>query len=245
MAAATPVFRVTRAVLAVAAATFLVGCADRVRGAPPPEIAGFIPQFEPGPCANAAMGAPRPGDHFAFDMNDAKGAATGRWVDRVQRVRGDLVDTGATYQPKGLAPREAPSESLLGGVIVASQSAPGVDRAYAYPAEAMVQVRALTPGAKVSLPTAETSKIRGTRKLIHGTTEVALKACGAVTVNGRVEPVRVFDVLDFRRTVLMRQGRRIDEARPHRIRVYVSDRLGWRLATQSQAGRLVAVAIPS
>ncbi len=191
---------------------------------PPP--GGFI---QAATCsALGVYDGPGPGSTYVYRRQDGSlssrqiaSATQGRVVFRYR----DLSDPSHVALPDRVA--------LAGVYVFYDDASP---RTVDYKTDPVAAIAALKPGETATIPTTETSTIRGKTRRIDFPTVTTYRMCGDLTVQGRNVPVRVYDVSTSRRVVNRSGG---DQVRSSRVTYYLSAETGYPLAFQDTATTVI------
>lgn len=194
-------------------------------------------------CRPLEAHTPGVGDTFLVRSQGPGGEATGAWRYTITAVEDDVVKAETQIEGPGGEVSPGPPVAYIAGVIPAT-AGEGSPRSFRFPANAADRVRDLRVGDTLTLPGSETSTLFGSTKTIQGQLEVTLVGCGTLPVSGRREPVHVYDVVDFRRSIMPSGDRSVEGVRRNRIRSYVSDRLGWEIGNEASGGAMAPAEMP-
>ena len=124
-----------------------------------------------------------------------------------------------------------PNRLALAGVFVTYDAASS-PRKVRYRTDPVASLETLEVGQSVTIPTTETSTIKGKTRTIAYPTITTYRMCGVLVTQGQSMPVRVYDVTTSRRVVAPSGD---DSVRSSRVTYYLSDETGFPLAYQDAA----------
>lgn len=171
---------------------------------------------------------PSPGSTYVYRRPD--GSSSSRHI--VSSAQGRVVFRYRDLSDPSRVP--LPDRVALAGVYVSyDETSP---RTVDYKTDPVAALAALMPGETATIPTTETSTIRGKARRIDFPTVTTYRMCGSLTVQGRNVPVRVYDVSASRRVVDRSGG---DQIRSGRVTYYLSAETGYPLAFQDTATTVI------
>lgn len=194
---------------------------DPVSWPSPPEA--FEPSADCTPLGNYK--GPTPGFTYIYRRQDS--SLSSRTIVSTDGTR-------ITFQYRDLSnPSQIalPNRMALAGVFVTYDAASS-PRKVRYRTDPVATLETLEAGRSATIPTTETSTIRGKTRAVTYPTVTTYRVCGVLNVQGRRAPVRVYDVTTSRRVV---DPSGDDAVRSSQVTYYLSNETGFPMAYQDAA----------
>lgn len=198
--------------------------ADGVAPTPPPEFSRRADCTPMGVYAG-----PTPGSRYLYRRID--GAPSAR---EIGSVRDGVVEFRFhDLSRPGLEP--LPPRFAIAGLLVTYPQAQSTRRV-SYDGQPLTVLGRIRPGETATIPTTETSTLRGSERRVSFPTTITYRMCGDLSVGSARIPVRVYSVGSARRVLDRQAG---DHVRQGEVTYFLSAQTGYPLAFQDEATTVI------